>query len=77
MAVFDTGDKRLTCLVCWKVFANFLGQNVHHQVFHDVEGAALGAESRKVRWDPKELAMKVVFEAQYPGVCNINNLIRD
>ena len=48
----------------------------HPEVFHREEVDALNAASRKVRWDPGELAIMATFESQTPGLRPINQEIR-
>ena len=48
----------------------------HPESFHREEVEALSAASRKVRWDPGELALMATFESQKPGVRFMNQEIR-
>ena len=75
------GENSPTCLICLKTFASYRGRRVYHRlqhpdVFHTEEVEALSAASRKVRWDPGELAMMASFESQNPGIKYINQAIK-
>ncbi|MPC38978.1 hypothetical protein E2C01_032499 [Portunus trituberculatus] len=70
------------CPICRQFFKDFRGRRVHQRVahpreFHGEEAQALSAGSRRVRWDPEELAMMAAFEALHLGARNINKEIRE
>lgn len=75
-------DKSPTCPICRQSFKDYKGRRVHQKVahpreFHGEEAQALSAGSRRVRWDPEELAMMAAYEALHLGARNINKEIRE